>query len=1085
MSIRSIICGLAAVVCATAAQSAGLSSLPLSFETVPQSTAYSARGASAGIVVDANGARIESGDKRVELRFEGARSGRQPEALEKLGGVVNYLIGSDPRRWRTGVPIYAKVKYRQIYAGVDVIYYGNENRLEYDFVLAPGARPDAIRLRLYGASKPEIAANGDLIAGIVRQPRPFAYQDVDGRRVEVESKYTLKPGGGIGVDVGRYNPALPLVIDPVLTYASYLGGTVNDGVASVKVDAAGNLYVAGFTSSSAFISGGAQPTYGGNNSTTRQMRMGDAFVAKLSPAGNALIYATYLGGAGEDFASSLAIDGEGAAYVVGGTQSSNFPVSANAPQKTYRGFSDDNFFYNPGDGFVAKLNPAGSQIVYATYLGGTLNDMPMGVAVDSSGNAVVVGSTNSSDFPTTADALFGQFRGRNNRAPNGGPSTAGDGFITVLNPAGAAFTYSTYFGGAGRDGIAGVALDPAGAIYVCGITLSSDFPVSAGAAQATFKSVSSNVNGTTFTPGDGFVSKLSPQRTLAYSTFLGGAKMDAAMAIAVDATGAAYVTGGTQSTDFPVTAGAAQSAYGGSGSTGTIGAAYGGDAFVTKVNPGGTAFAYSTYLGGSGDEAGMGIGVDARGNALLTGFTISPNFPKSSDALQATNAGFGGQGLSPAPDFGITTERVRNTGDAFLTRLTPAGTVDYSSFYGGARDDMGLALAVDAAGNAYIGGLTLSPALAGAASGLQTAFGGATDIFPRGDGFVAKFDFGGKLPGPAARVSAVAGFSGSGAPGAVLATPFIVEVLDSNGTPVSGVEVAFTATNATVNPASARTAANGRAQTTVTLGAAGGSGSVTATVAGIPTATAALTINAASTGPVVRAAVNGASFTDSLAPGSWMTVYTDVTADALVQAGTLPLPTTLGGFRVLVNGRATPIVAVVPLSPGTQINAQLPSELTPGTAQVVVERNGTASAAFPITVQATAPGIFVFGANRAVVQNIHPDNSVSVNTADNPIPAGGFIIAYLTGQGPLDNPLATGALAGASPLSLPTQPYSATLNGRPVEVLFLGMTPGQIALAQANIRVPADMPAGTWPLVIRIGGADSNGPLVTVSAPRP
>ena len=379
-------------------------------------------------------------------------------------------------------------------------------------------------------------------------------------------------------------------------------------------------------------------------------------------------------------------------------------------------------------------------------------------------------------------------------------------------------------------------------------------------------------------------------------------------------------------------------------------------------------------------------------------------------------------------------------------------------------------MAVDGSGNAFVVGNTLSTTLAGVTTGAQAAFGGSGQQFPRGDGFVAKFELGNPVVARTpARVSVVTGFTGTGAVSTALATPFTVEVLDAAGAPVSGVTVAFTATGATVSPAAATTNAQGRASTTVTLGAAAGSGSVTATVAGIPAATASLTINAAApAGPVVRAVVNGASYLTTISPGSWISVYLDVTASELVQASG-SLPTTLGGFRVLAGGRAMPLLAIIPLSPsGTQINAQLPYETAAGSTAITVERNGALSAAFSATVAAAAPGIFIFGDNRAVAQNIAPNGALSVNTADNPIPAGDYVILYLTGQGPLDNPVATGGVASANPLSIPTLPYIAKLGDNEIPIAFLGMTPGNIALVQANILVPRDTTRpGTYPF--RVG----------------
>lgn len=1092
MSIRPCFFLTCAVLCRAAVPSVNVSGLPLAFEPAPGGAEYYARAAGLSVAVRADGASIRlgrGGGTTIQMRLAGSNAKAPASPLDRLPGTLSYFIGSDPGKWRSGVATYGRLEYRGVYPGVDVVYYGNGRQLEYDFRVAAGADPNGIRLVFDGAARPAVLRDGDLAVGELRQRRPSAYQTVNGERVAVECRYVLRAGGEVGVRLGAYDRRLPLTIDPVLSYASYLGGSVNDAVTGVKVDSAGNIYVTGFTSSLNFPArGAAQTNYAGNNSSLQQLQFGDAFVAKLNPTGTTLVYATYLGGGGDDFATAIAIDAAGNAYVAGNTQSTNFPTTTGAPQRTARGFGgDDNGFYNPGDAWAAKLNPAGSALLYATYLGGQLNDFAAGIAVNAGGEAIVVGATKSTDFPTTTGAYQTTYRGANTVGPNFGPSIAGDGFITILNSTGTALTYSTFLGGAGRDGASAVAVDAQNNIYVTGVTLSSNFPVTAGAPQGTFKGVPRDGGGVTIVPADAFVAKFSAQGALVYSTFLGGALMDAGMAIAVDGAGAAYVTGGTLSTDFPVTASAAQSRFGGSGAVGTIGAAYGGDAFVTKVNAAGTAFSYSTYLGGTGDEAALGIGVDAAGNATVAGFTLSANFPTSTDALQKTNAGFGGQALAPYPMFGFENERVRNTGDAFVTKLGATGSIFYSSFYGGSRDDIAIAVAVDGAGNAFVGGNTLSTTLAGVATGAQPAFGGTGQQFPRGDGFVAKFDLGVPVVAPTpARVNVVAGFSGTGTVSTALAAPFTVEVVDAAGAPVSGVSVAFTATGATVSPATATTNAQGRASTTVTLGAAAGAGSVTATVAGIPAATATLTINAvAPAGPVVRAVVNGASYLTTISPGSWISVYLDVTASSLVQASG-SLPTTLGGFRVLAGGRAMPLLAIIPLSPsGTQINAQLPYEIAPGATAVTVEQNGALSAVFSATVQAAAPGVFLFGDNRAVAQNIEPNGSVTLNTAANPVPAGDYIILYLTGQGPLDNPVPTGGVASGSPLSIPTLPYVAKLGETEIPIAFLGMTPGNIALAQANILIPRNTPPGTYSLSVRIGSATSNAPSISVTNPRP
>jgi uncharacterized protein (TIGR03437 family) len=380
----------------------------------------------------------------------------------------------------------------------------------------------------------------------------------------------------------------------------------------------------------------------------------------------------------------------------------------------------------------------------------------------------------------------------------------------------------------------------------------------------------------------------------------------------------------------------------------------------------------------------------------------------------------------------------------------------------------------------YLAGNTVSNNLRTSSDAFQKTYGGMSQIFPRGDGFIAKFSFG--IVGPApARVNVVSGFNGTGTAGASLTTPFVVEVTDATGAVVPGVAVTFAATNATVNPATATTDVQGRASTVVTLGAAVGIGTVSATVAGLPVATTNLTINAAVPLPIVRALVNGASFTPDVSPGSWITLFIENSVTATEQASTVPIPRTLGGVRILVNGTAIPLYLVSP----QQMNAQLPYEAAPGAAQAIVEINGRASSQFAFTIKQAAPGVFVFGSNRAVVQNVAQDGSVSVNTANNPAPAGSFILVYFTGQGPLDNAVASGGIASGTPLSKPTMPVTLKVGDVTIVPDFVGMTPGQIGLTQANVKLPADLNPGEYPVTITIGGVTSNGPTISVTNPLP
>ena len=490
----------------------------------------------------------------LRIRFVGANPKTRVQGQEELPGKANYFIGNAPTKWRTKVPTYAKVRYDDLYPGVDLIYYGTQRQLEYDVVVRPGADPNRIIFGIQGADDLEVDAQGDLVlhtaAGQIRQHKPFVYQVVDGVRKEIPGGYVLRDTHQVGFRVTAYDPSLPLIIDPLLVYSTYLGGANNDNASAVAVDAAGNAYVTGITASATNFpttAGAFQTTLGGGS---------DAFVTKLNPTGTALIYSTFLGGSDFDTGVGIAVDASGNAYVTGSTASTNFPTTAGAFQTTLAGPGGGSLT----DAFVTKLNPTGTALVYSTYLGGRDFDNGEEVAVDAAGNAYVTGRTSSTDFPTTVAAFQTTSAG------------GGDAFVTKLNSTGSALVYSTFLGGAeSSDGGFGIAVDALGNAYVTGLTNSTDFPTTAGAFQTTIGSTQS-----------AFVTKLNPTGSaLVYSSYLGGSSLDQGSGIAVDARANAYVTGVTLSTDFPTTADAFQTTLGGST-----------DAFVAKLSfantPGGT-----------------------------------------------------------------------------------------------------------------------------------------------------------------------------------------------------------------------------------------------------------------------------------------------------------------------------------------------------------------------------------------------------------------------------------------------------------------------------------------------------------------
>jgi hypothetical protein len=644
----------------------------------------------------------------VRMRLVGGNANARVVGLDELPGRSNYFIGNDPKKWRTNVPSYARVKHEGVYPGVDLVYYGNQRQLEYDFVAAPGGDPNQIKLSFAGADGMRVdGASGDLVlkAGDdeLRFRKPVVYQPpvaavssspsnpvaavYDRRRrsesaatAELDGAFVMASNNQVAFRVAGYDPKRALVIDPVLSYSTYLGGSSTDAGEGIAVDATGDAYVTGFTSSTDFPT--VNPLQATNNAIN-----GTAFVAKLNAAGSALVYSTYLGGGSRDLGFGIGVDSPGNAYVTGYTTSTDFPT-VNPLQATNNAIN--------GTAFVTKLNAAGSALVYSTYLGGSNTDSGAGIAVDSSGNAYVTGETSSTDFPT-ANPLQATYEGN------------GDAFVAKLNPAGSALVYSTYLGGSGGDQGNGIAVDSSSNAYVTGLTDSSDFPT-VNPLQATDHA---------YPYSNAFVAKLNAAGSaLVYSTYLGGSGEDydsGGVGIAVDSSGDAYVTGGTTSTDFP-TANPLQATYGGG--------LY--DAFVAKLNAAGSALVYSTYLGGSGEDYGVGITVDSSGNAYVTGETESTDFP-TVNALQAT-----------CGDCGL------NIRAPFVAKLNAAGSaLVYSTYLGGGAPGIGgSGIAVDSSGNAYVTGCsstgfpTVNP--------LQATYGGGL-----ADAFVAKIS-----PAPVVTLSA-------------------------------------------------------------------------------------------------------------------------------------------------------------------------------------------------------------------------------------------------------------------------------------------------------------------------------------------
>jgi hypothetical protein len=626
-----------------------------------------------------------SGKQNVlRLRTVGSRGTPEVSGNDEQASRSNYFIGSDPTAWKTDVPHFGKVKYSNVYAGIDQIFYGNQGQLEYDFVVSPGADPGVIRLNFDGAKRTKIDGDGSLVitladGGDLRQSAPVTYQyDACGGKRSVESRYVTLGPNEFGFEIGDYDRNAELIIDPILFYSTFLGGSGSDQANGIAVDSAGNAYIAGWTSSTNFPRVGAiQNANAGTD---------DAFVAKLNPAGTALVYSTYIGGgpvpgqgSSKDRAYGLAIDSTGNAYIVGETSSYNFPV-VNAFQPTMAQNT------NP-DGFITKINASGSALVYSSYLGGAGSfEWANAVAVDSAGAAYITGFTGSPSFPVV-NAIQ--------------PTYAGgvDAFVAKVAPSGTSLVYSTYLGGSNASGNGevgnGIAVDSAGSVYVTGHTNSTNFPLM-NAQQGSLSG-----------PTDAFVTKINPAGTaFVFSTYLGGSAATGATGdetgygIAVDSSGNVYVTGSTTSNNFP-TLNPAQGTRGGSL-----------DAFLTKYNAAGV-MQFSTYHGGDFEDIGRGVVTDSAGNAHIVGNTF--------------------QSFSPFPLVDPIQTSCSGSRDIFVARFTPAGTRAFSTCFGGTSDDFGRAIAVDADGDPYVAGYTLSTnniqtfAIGGAP--VQATTGGGEDAF--------------------------------------------------------------------------------------------------------------------------------------------------------------------------------------------------------------------------------------------------------------------------------------------------------------------------------------------------------------------
>ncbi len=1027
---------------------ASFGNLPLRFEPAQDASGlakFVTRGNGYTFFLTESGAILKSPYATVRMKMAGGNPSPGITPQEPLPGVSNYLIGNKSSKWRTGVAGFARVKYNGIYPGIDLVYYGKEGRIEYDFVIAPGADPRKIRIVFDGATGLTIDSNGDLVVRAAGKPlrfrKPVLYQNVHGEKRRVAGRYTLH-GRRVGFIAPDYDASLPLVIDPVLLYSTLFGGA-QDGIFAIATDASGNVYLTGQTFGSITTVKPVQPKFGGNSSNG----IANAFITKINAAGTALIYSTFIGGSGGDQAFGIAVDSSGNAYIAGYTGSSDFPT-VNPVQPMLRAATN---------AFVTKLNATGTSIIYSTYLGGSgispfspgAVDRANAIAVDSAGNAYVAGSTYSPDFPTLAafqPALPGQKAA----------------FVTKINAAGSALTYSTYLGGNAtasearpQNSATGIAVDSAGSAYVTGNACSSNFPT-VNPIQASNKSTC-NVFITKFTPAGS---------ALVYSTYLGGSTGDpnynfagdppgaacfspscagyggdSSGGIAVDSSGNAYVAGRAISSDFPVV-NAFQPEY--------LDIFAGSDAFVAKLNSSGTALVYSTYLGE--DSVATSIAVDPAGNAYVTG-------------------GLGSSG-SYFPLVNLQLER----GGTFIAEFDVTGSaLVYSTYFGvfSGNPYSPSAIAVDSAGNTYVAGV------AGEAgpyfplvNAIQNSSGGA---------FLAKVG-----PADAAGLAI--------APDALSFTDLLfgtsatqtITLLAAGSQPLNIASIAasgnFTQTNSCGLPLNAGAICG--VNVTFTPTAAGSStGKLTITSnSGIPQS---VNLTGSTLMPVLTgAAQNSATFSFANVAGSLASVF-----------GTGLATLDEFGGRVTVTGPSGSYPAAVLYQSPTQLNFQIPWEVagsSPVTLDVCVSAlaqlcSPADSVSIPLPLSATAPGILALnsrgsGPGVILISNTavfaQPVGSLSYS-ASQPVSPGQFISIYCTGLGalttapPADGAPPTGLMPIAAPITVSIGAITATPS-------FAGLAPDYVGLYQVDVQVPAGIAMGSAVPVFMTVGVVSNTVTIAV-----
>ena len=1076
----------------------------------------------------------------VRMKLAGAGQPRRAIGLEKQPGISNYFIGNDPAKWRTDVPHYGRIQYEGVYPGIDLVWYGNQQRLEYDFVVAPGADPRQIQVAYEGVESLRLDAGGDLVLrtalGEVRQQKPRVYQEVGGKQVEVEARYTIVARDRVTFALARYDRKRELRIDPVvLVYSTYLGGSGGDWGYGIAVDAAGSAYVTGQTTSTNF------PTQSAYQTTYQDID--DVFVTKLTPAGNALVYSTYLGGDAGGGGSAITVDGAGSAYVTGSTYSTNFPT-----QSAYQAMLQGN-----RNAFVTKLTPAGNALVYSTYLGGSFWDYGYGIAVDAAGSAYVTGLTASPNFPTQSPY-----------------QTFGGVFVTKLTPAGSALVYSTRLGGSGVESGNGIAVDGAGSAYVTGDTSSPNFPT-----KSAYRAILGGAQ-------NAFVTKLTPAGNgLVYSTYLGGSDYDRGNGIAVDGVGSAYVTGAA-SADFPT-----QSAY---QATFQGGAA---DAFVTKLagpytslslsmthaanftqGQNGATYTVAVKNTNSTDTSGTVTVTETlpsglilvsmagmnwacltntctRSDPLSPGASYPPitvtvnvalNAPSSVTNTVTVSGGGFQVGLraddvttiNPLPKFPVWIITKTHTGnftqgqtgatytitannigyapssgavtvtDTLAAGLSATGifSVDYSwnctlATLSCTRSDAlsvgasypPITVRVNVASNASSPQVNVARVSGGGSATAQTTDSTTIIISPFLS--IAKGHTGNFTQGQAGATYTVTVSNGAAA-GPTSGTVTVTETVPSGMTLVSMAGAGWTCPSGgtTCTTSSVLNGGASHPPITVTVNVASNAGTPLSNSVSVSGGGSANNSYSDSTiigirppQPVIALVANAAGEGSAIAPNTWVEVKGQSLApagDSRIWQGSdfvnSQLPKQLDGVSVTVNGNAAYVYFI---SPG-QVNILTPPDAMSGAVQVQVTNNGTASAVFTAQAQALSPSLFVFNGVPYVAAT-HSNGSLIGPTAlypgsTTPAQPGEAVVLYANGFGPTSVTVVSGSMVQGGSLS----PSPAIkIGGVTAEVQFAGLVgPGEY---QFNVVVPSTLADGDQPVTANYNGLSTQtGTLITI-----